>query len=66
MAGEHPEILDVFKYAGRPFGHHKTRILNSNEYATTHLYVLNNCEEVTGQIMRYLPYQNPRLELFII
>lgn len=50
---EDPEILDVFKYAGRPFGESKTRFLAANEYTAAHLYVLHNCKEVC-KIMRYL------------
>lgn len=47
------EMLDVFKYAGRPFGQKKSRFLTTDEYAAVHLYVLHNCDLVAGPIMRY-------------
>lgn len=51
---DEPELLDVFKYAGRPFSEKKTRFLTSKEYAAAHLYILNNCAEVSGRFMRYI------------
>ncbi|XP_057781987.1 uncharacterized protein LOC131000215 isoform X1 [Salvia miltiorrhiza] len=42
-----PDMLSVFKYVGRPFGKMTTRFLEPKEHAAAHLYVLNNCTEVT-------------------
>ncbi|XP_057806201.1 uncharacterized protein LOC131021129 [Salvia miltiorrhiza] len=44
---EHHDTLFVFKYAGRGFGKKSTRFLSKDEYDAAHLYVLNNCSEIT-------------------
>ncbi|XP_057796599.1 uncharacterized protein LOC131012633 isoform X1 [Salvia miltiorrhiza] len=44
---EHHDTLFVFKNVGRGFGKKSTRFLSKDEYDAAHLYVLNNCSEIT-------------------
>ena len=47
---EHPEILSIFKRAGRSLGKPKCRHLNDMEYNTARTYILLNCKEVKPYI----------------
>lgn len=49
---DNPELLSIFKYAGRPFGKKSSRFLESNEYDAAHLYVLHNCAEVANTYIK--------------
>lgn len=47
---EHPEMISIFKRAGRSFGQGKSRRLNDIEYHAARTYILLNSEEVKPYI----------------
>lgn len=48
---DYPDMLQIFKQDGRPFGNMSTRYLDSREYDAARLYVLLNCVEVADIYM---------------
>lgn len=47
---KYPEMLSIFKHAGRSFGKKKPRRLDDKEYHAARTYVLLNCDEVKPYI----------------
>ncbi|XP_057785662.1 uncharacterized protein LOC131003203 isoform X1 [Salvia miltiorrhiza] len=58
-------MLTIFKNIGRVFGKNSSRFLQKEEYDAAHLYVLNNCPEVTntyiGLFFDEIKYKFPRI-----
>ena len=49
---EGPDVISVFKHAGRPLGKMSVRYMDTREYNAAHTYILLNCPEVTTTYLK--------------